>query len=117
MTDEISTSLQHVLNRVRAQKGITYRVNRFLGIRVEDDTIFTQAATLYVLKSLSNYLLHEESAVVASIEELITPKYPEFRNKNGRFSYNFYFSHIFILIMFYFPFGDQMPLFYGHYLL
>ena len=82
--------LAEIENLVASKGNFTYRCNNYLAIRVPDDTIFTQAASVYILDSIYSYLSHEEKGLVDGIKSKIIPNYTLFENRNGRLSYNFW---------------------------
>lgn len=63
------------------------RTNPFWGYYRKENNIFAVASTLFILKELENKLPKE---YYSSIKKEVSPLYQNYRNKDGRDTYNFY---------------------------
>ncbi|HWV32315.1 MAG TPA: hypothetical protein VN038_21785 [Dyadobacter sp.] len=73
-------------------KGIfpAQRSNSMIGYRRPDTTMFFSAITAFTLQSIRKYCSAESQAQIDSIIALVTVNYPDFQNKDGLKTYNFW---------------------------
>lgn len=73
-------------------KGIfpAQRSNSMIGYRRPDTTMFFSAITAFTLQSIRKYCSAESQAQIDSMIALVTGNYPDFQNKDGLKTYNFW---------------------------
>lgn len=73
-------------------KGIfpAQRSNSMIGYRRPDTTMFFSAITAFTLRSIRKYCSTESQTKIDSIIALVTANYPDFQNKDGLKTYNFW---------------------------
>ncbi|MET7254333.1 hypothetical protein [Dyadobacter fermentans] len=73
-------------------KGIfpAQRSNSILGYRRPDTTMFFSAITAFTLQSIRKYCSPESQAQIDAIRSRVTANYPDFQNKDGLKTYNFW---------------------------
>nr|WP_246440447.1 hypothetical protein [Rhabdobacter roseus] len=67
-----------------------YRTNRLVGYHRPDTTLFFSGIMAFTLQSLRPRLSTESQALIDEIIEKITANYPDFQNKDGLKTYNFW---------------------------
>jgi hypothetical protein len=66
------------------------RSNSMIGYRRPDTTMFFSAITAFTLQSIRKYCSAESQAQIDSIHKQVTANYPDFQNKDGLKTYNFW---------------------------
>jgi hypothetical protein len=66
------------------------RSNSMIGYRRPDMTMFFSAITAFTLQSIRKYCSAESQAQIDSIHKQVTANYPDFQNKDGLKTYNFW---------------------------
>jgi len=73
-------------------KGIfpAQRSNHLIGYRRPDTTMFFSAITAFTLQSIRKYCSSESQVQIDAIHSRVTANYPDFQNKDGLKTYNFW---------------------------
>lgn len=66
------------------------RFNDFWAYKRPEDNIFSLASTLFILQEVKPLLDSKQKSEIDALEELILPHYQNYKNKDGRNTYNFY---------------------------
>lgn len=67
-----------------------YRTNKLVGYKRADTTIFFSAIICFTLQSIRGKLTSEQTLIVDRICEKVVKNYPDFQNKDGLKTYNFW---------------------------
>lgn len=70
----------------------TYRSNPYVGYSRPDTTLFFSALVAFTLRSLREQLSADSAALVEQLTEKVVANYPNFRNKDGLDTYNFWMT-------------------------
>jgi len=90
----ISGIISEIAKKLSQNKGtnptFSIRKNDLWAYRRDDDNIFALASTLFILQQYASVLSVNHKKIFEDIQAQILAFYPNYQNKDGRLTYNFY---------------------------